>query len=419
MSQGALWSIVGTVGSRIFTLVSWFAVARFVGKEDFGRIGVIQSTVGLFGVFAGFGLGAAGVKYVAEYKNNDPIRAGRVVGGALLLAAFVSISCTTVLVLSAPYLAEHLLADSSLKLLLYWSSPLVFLGAVSGVLSGAMMGLGAFRGLAVVMVVATAIGALVTVAMSFVFGLVGCIASMSVSTLLQCVILAFSLRKEASGWGISVSYKMSTRELSSLGLFSVPAMLSSLTVIPVNWICNSMLVGSPGGYAEMGVFNAANQWRTSVLFIPNAISTVALPFFAEYSGERGSKFNGIIVFNIVVNFGVAVIAIVPIVLLADSIMACYGKGFENGASTLIVLVFSAAFMAVNAVLGSALVGRGRIWIGVFCNVIWAMVLLGVGNIWIHQEGAYGLARAILISYPVQTICLIMGLVRIRQSPPKG
>ena len=47
---------------------------------------MIQSTVGMFGVFAGFGLGLTATKHVAEFRQSDPDRAGRIIGLSGLFA---------------------------------------------------------------------------------------------------------------------------------------------------------------------------------------------------------------------------------------------------------------------------------------------------------------------------------------------
>src|ERR1022692_3038167 len=40
---------------------------------------MIQSTVGMLGIFAGLGLGITATKYVAELRSHDPERAGRII----------------------------------------------------------------------------------------------------------------------------------------------------------------------------------------------------------------------------------------------------------------------------------------------------------------------------------------------------
>ncbi|NOZ40854.1 MAG: oligosaccharide flippase family protein [Planctomycetes bacterium] len=72
--------MAGAVISRGLMLVASILVARMLGKTVYGELGMIRSTVGMFGVFAGFGLGLTATKHVAEFRESDPERAGRIVG---------------------------------------------------------------------------------------------------------------------------------------------------------------------------------------------------------------------------------------------------------------------------------------------------------------------------------------------------
>ena len=77
LARGAFWSLLGTTLSKGCSTLSWIIVGRLLGKENFGELNMVQSTVGLFGAAAGLGMGMAAAKYVAEYKKTDPDRAGR------------------------------------------------------------------------------------------------------------------------------------------------------------------------------------------------------------------------------------------------------------------------------------------------------------------------------------------------------
>ncbi len=59
-----------------------------LGKEEFGKLGIVQSTVGMFQVFAGFGLGLTATKYVAEFRDSDPAKTGRIIGLSACRANF-------------------------------------------------------------------------------------------------------------------------------------------------------------------------------------------------------------------------------------------------------------------------------------------------------------------------------------------
>jgi len=85
LAKGVFWSMASAVISRGLMLAASVLVARMLGKTGFGELGMIRSTVGMFGVFAGFGLGLTATKHVAEFRSSDPARAGRIIGFQLCL----------------------------------------------------------------------------------------------------------------------------------------------------------------------------------------------------------------------------------------------------------------------------------------------------------------------------------------------
>ena len=83
LARGTFWMVTGTVISRMLGLVSSIILARILGKVPFGELGTIQSTVGLFAAFAGLGIGITATKYVAEFRESETDRCGRVIGFSL------------------------------------------------------------------------------------------------------------------------------------------------------------------------------------------------------------------------------------------------------------------------------------------------------------------------------------------------
>jgi len=76
------WAVIAQGANLAASVIT----ARLLGREQFGEYGIVQSTVGMLGVFAGLGLGVTATRYVAEFRTSDPARAGRIVAlGVLLL----------------------------------------------------------------------------------------------------------------------------------------------------------------------------------------------------------------------------------------------------------------------------------------------------------------------------------------------
>ena len=90
LASGAFWSLVGMICSKLLSVLATVIVARLLGKEAYGAMGMVISTMGAFAVLAGFGLGSTSTKYIAEYKQTDPAKAGRIYGLTTVVALLTS-----------------------------------------------------------------------------------------------------------------------------------------------------------------------------------------------------------------------------------------------------------------------------------------------------------------------------------------
>ena len=108
-ARGAVWSLIGAVISQGSSLAASVITARLLGRERFGEYGMIQSTVGMFGVFAGMGLGLTATKYVAELRVTNPRRAGRMIALSTAVALGTASTAVVALFAAAPWLAASTL----------------------------------------------------------------------------------------------------------------------------------------------------------------------------------------------------------------------------------------------------------------------------------------------------------------------
>jgi O-antigen/teichoic acid export membrane protein len=128
--------------------VSSIIVARILGREGFGELGIIQSTIGMFGVFAGLGLGLTATKYIAEFRITDPQKAGRVIALSNVVAITSAGLLALGLVFSSSWLAKQTLAAPHLQGLLKIGSLLLLSSAVCGAQMGVLSGFEAFKAIA-------------------------------------------------------------------------------------------------------------------------------------------------------------------------------------------------------------------------------------------------------------------------------
>jgi O-antigen/teichoic acid export membrane protein len=94
-------------------------------------------------------------------------------------------------------------------------------------------------------------------------------------------------------------------------------------------------------------------------------------------------------------------------------MLAYGPGYEKGAPVLRILVFTAVLMALNSVVGQAIVSKGKIWAGFSFNALWAAVLLIASAFFVQRNlGALGLALAALVAYACHAAWQFFYLTRL-------
>lgn len=396
--HGAFWSTMGTVGARALALVAAVLAARILGKTHYGELGIIQSTVGMFGTLAGFGMGTTTAKFVAELREKDPAKAGRVIALSSLVSWVASSALAVGLVFAASWLCKNTLAAPHLTSELQYSSLLLLLSGVNGAQIGVLFGFEAFKAVARVNFLAGLLNFPLTVGGALLFGLPGIIGGLILAQGAGCVLNRFALVREASLHNIPISYSSCLAELPVVWKFSVPAVLAHLVISTVNWAAASMLVRQPNGYSEMGAYNAANQWFNALMWLPYMFSTAVLPIFAERlgAGDRPGSVR-LLRMSVKVNALAAFPFVILGCLLSPYIMMCYGPGFRSAWPTLVVVLLAAGLLSLDIPAGELITASGRMWAGFSANIAWAVLYLGVTAL-LLRWGSLGLASARMVAY---------------------
>jgi O-antigen/teichoic acid export membrane protein len=407
---GAFWSVAGALASRGFLLAASVVCARLLGKEGFGALGMIQSTAGMFGVFAGLGLGLTATKYVSEFRRQDPIRAGRILALSAS-AAFLSGSLiTAAMIWLAPYLAQHVLAAPQLAGPLAIGSWLVFFGAINGAQTGALAGFEAFQTIARVNLYAGLASFPLIVLGVWRGGLQGALYGSVVALAIQWTLNNRALQGECAKASVSHQLAGCRRELSVLHRFALPAFLGSMLVVSAIWVCNALLVRQLQGYAELGIYSAADKWRLLIMFVPTSMFAMVLPLLSNLHGEGdGAGFQKVFSANLSLNAGLALLAALLIAAFAAPIMAIYGNSFRGGRTVLIVLAFSAFPEALNSILGQPLIAAHRMWLRLAFDLLLVAVLVGLAWVLIPKWGALGLATSYGLAYGATSLGLLLFL----------
>jgi O-antigen/teichoic acid export membrane protein len=340
---------------------------------------------------------------VAEFYQKDPERAGRIISLSNLFSWITGAVMTIALFLFANDIAAHALAAPYLGHQLRVASLLLLLGSITGAQVGTLYGFEAFRIIAKINVITGITSILAIVIGTWLFGLDGAVWGTIVSRLTTYLAGRAALRRVTSSHGLPNKNPNCLREISLIWHFGVPAMMGGVMVGPVIWITNAFVVNQPNGYAEMGIFNAANQLRQLILFFPTTLASVALPMLSNLQGMGSSRnYRKLFWANLGLSAGSAIVIALPIALFAPWVMAGFGASFRVGSSVLVLLCMAAVLTATLDGVGQSIASEGRMWFGFVLNLIWAAVML-IASYALRSHGAIGLGIATLLAYSVHLV----------------
>jgi O-antigen/teichoic acid export membrane protein len=417
-AKGMFWTVVGNIVVAVLAIVLSILNARMLGQVGFGELAMIRSTVEIFGIFAGFGLGITATKYISEFKNKDTEKAGRVIGLTNILAIGTGLIASLVLLVFATYISRNIINAPHLSGEIKLSCGLLFFSTLAGAQYGALTGFEAFKVMARNSASISAANFIFVLLGTYRWGLKGAISGLVISSSISCVVNYVSLKKIQKATNIKTNYNQWHKEAGVLWKFSLPSLLSNVMISPIQWVINAIMVNTAGGYAELGLFNAANQWRNSLLIFPRWAGQTVTPILSDKYGTGDKKsVRQLILINLAINLAVVIPAAIIIVFGKNIIMQSYGKSFAGGNTSLLILALSAVFIAIQMPLGHTIAASGKMWLGFILNGITGLTLIGIFFVF-KEKGALGLSYAYLIAYLlhiVWTLLLTRNLVHTQKT----
>ena len=408
---GAVWSVGGAVVSNALTLATMIFIARLLGKDTYGQFVVVQSTIGMAGVFAGFGIGTTATRYVAELRLRDAGRLAHILALTERIVFIFGLIAAVVLALLSGLLANSVLNSPGLSLPLSIAAFSVFFSAFDSYQKCILIGMESMRELAIGTVVGTAACVPIMLGLGYMYGLIGVAGAMVISTIIQSGISRFQVASQLIRFDISRKAKGCFKEWRVIRDFALPALLGGLLVGPAHWVCQALLANTPNGYAELAILGVAMQWFNVVIYIPNIAGRVLLPILTEHfaSGNHGQSAK-VLKLAIISNLAVVIPVALAILLISPWIMLAYGSQFSDGTQSLILVVFIGILYVGATPVGQILTAAGRMWLGAAMNFGWAMMYLGSAYLLV-KHGAIGIVTALGVAYLGHSVWTVIYALR--------
>lgn len=407
LAHGAFWSFAGTLVSRVLTLLSSIVVARMLGKDAFGELGIVQSTIAMFQAFAGFGLGLTATKHVAEFKIADPERAGRVLALSSAVAIVTGITATLCMYIFSPWLATKTLASPGLANLLRLSSTMLFLGALNGAQTGALAGFEAFKHMSKVNLLSGIATFLFMVVGVVVWGLTGTVCGLILSMVANCLLNYRALIHEAKKFGVPMHYSGCLCEWRGLWKFSLLATMSGLVVTPITWASNAIVVNQPGGYGELGVYNAVLKLKQVPETLLATVMNPILPMLSEQFANKDTAGYGK---TLSVAYVMSCLIMVPTSIFAmyfpNLMLLPYGSSYAGYGLLVQWLFLHGIMVGLFSPLSSVLASTNTMWIGFVYNFAYSAFFISFALLFVPKFLGAGLAMSLCFASLIPSVLCV-------------
>ncbi len=413
--KGVSWTLIGSVSGKLLQLISFIIVARIIGKEDYGQLGIIRSTIAMFLMFSTLGMGMTASRYIALYRNTEPQYAYKIYKFSYQVTLIFALIISLVIISFSESISLHAFNNRLLEKPLIISTFVLFFMSITSIQSGALNGFENFKAIGINSTINGIIQLVLVVFAAYYFNIYGVIGALGVSYIVLFIQLQISLKKNIQTLKNEQSESNEKISLRSIFInFSLPAVLSGLVTVPTLWWAKTLLIKS-NGFGEMAIYDVAEQWYYVILFIPGALSSIILPLLTNTTveGTKG-EYRSLIKVNLAINIIITGILAIFVAIFSPFIYKMYGPGFNN-IIPLIVLLVSAVICAGNNVLGQIIASKGKMWIGLIVNMIWGVWLVLFSTIFIDKMnlGAAGLAYAILASYLLHSVTQAYVAIRVK------
>ena len=398
----SLWALFGSAVGKGLSLLAGIVVARLLGSEAYGEYGTIRNTLLMIAIFSTMGLGYTATKFIAENKQKEDnkriidihriaITTTYIMSGFIALLIFASAKQVGIWI-EAPHLY------STLRL----SAIAIIFNAINTTQTGELAGFGAYKELAKNNTIAGIATFILSIILTYLYTLDGAIIALIASLLFNAFLNRLSISRYLSIR--SSNSKIESGYIKEIIKFSIPIALQESLYSITNWLGIFILI-KLAGYTELGLYSAATQWMSVILFIPGALRNVALSHFAA-ANNNGEQTHSILKKLMFVNFISTFIPFIIVSILSGWIESLYGESFDGLRPILIVALLTAIISSLTNVITQEFVSQGRNWF-----LFWSRLTRDCGTLIIAyitinniSHGALALTLSLCI---LQTIYLVI------------
>jgi O-antigen/teichoic acid export membrane protein len=410
LARNTLWFTSGSAFSQALSLLTAIVVGRMLGVSRFGQLALVQSTVMMIGTFGEMGATLTTTKFVSSWRVVDPKRSGRLIGFSLLATAASGLALMLVLGGLPSYIQIDGLAGLSHEM--QAACGLLLFDMLNRIQFGALAGLEAFASSAQVQL-ARGLLTLPCVWLGTRWGgLLGAISAFGLVSFITFAIGHQVLRSKCRSMSIPLTYRTGVQpEIIST---SLSLWISSLLLTGSAWLVTVLL--SRHSLSQVGLYNAADRWKTALLFLPQMLFQVILPMLSHtQAGGDYRACRHIVHATFASTIAITGMAAIGVLALSKPLMASYGQAFVDGAGVLSLAALAAVASSIYTVGSGALWALGKPGAMLRIDIAKTAVLLGL--CWLGYAGsAWKLMLANVFTFTVGSVIVMVAVYRQLECP---
>lgn len=331
--KDSFWALLGNFFGKGLSVYSGIILAKFLGNTAFGEYSLVKNPIFASAMFFTFGFGYLTTKLIAEN-----IKYGKkVISRIIIITSKFTILFSGVIsgllfffsdFISLEYFS-NLEYSYNVKLFAIWNVFNSYYTLQIGILSGfrkyrSLIWLNIILGL--LLLVLTIIGAKY-------YEIVGAILALLIYQIISVFSNFILIRKAQSE--IEDKKINSIKNIAFVSLFKevLPIGIQEATYSAFSWVFAGLVI-KYCNFNEFGLYSAAIQWSSIVLFVPGVLRSVILSHFSlsESSIHKRKTFKYVMIINLIV----VVLPALVIIVFSSMIEAYYGNSYV-GLSKLIII----------------------------------------------------------------------------------
>lgn len=414
LTVNSFWSLLGAFISKGLFFLAWILVARILGKEANGQVGMIRSTINLFLIFVGSGLSLTTTKYIPQFLGINDIKTSRIISLTYALSFTFGLILSIILFTLSQWISSSILNDPNLSTTLKIGAILLFVNSLNSVSLGCLQGLKKFKVITLLTSINGAVVLFFVYFGSLYYSIDGAFIGLTISAITLLICYFLKLKKTFKDLRIDFRWDF-LKEIDTLKKFTAPAILAGVMVVPFKWSTDAIMVNNSEGYQELGLFTAIILFQT---FLIMATEVVNAPMITLMSKKEVNK--EISKINMIVPWFIGIVAVLPIMFFPNFFGQIFGDEYfmdNNYIPTLMLILITTVIMLFKQGIARIMVVNNLMWFSFFSNLIWGLTLIGV-LYFSTLKTSVTLALSFLVAYIVN-ILIIIPVYLIKNIIPKN